>query len=72
VSAGRQKRDIHNGALPIELSLLPVSAERFGRDVIYVNDVPVQRIEDIPRVVAEYASDGAAITGGDPPWCRSA
>lgn len=54
------------GLCPLSCPYCPVSAERFGRDVIYVNDVPVQRIEDIPRVVAEYASDGAAITGGDP------
>jgi len=54
------------GLCPLSCPYCPVSAERFGKDVIYVNDVPVQRIEDIPRVVAEYVSDGAAITGGDP------
>ena len=54
------------GLCPLSCPYCPVSAERFGRDVIYVNDVPVQRIEDIPQIVAEYASDGAAITGGDP------
>jgi len=54
------------GLCPLSCPYCPVSAERFGRDVIYVNDVPVHRVEDIPQIVAEYASDGAAITGGDP------
>jgi pyruvate formate-lyase activating enzyme-like uncharacterized protein len=54
------------GLCPLNCPYCPVSAERFGKDVMYVNDVAVQRIEDIPRIVAEYASDGAAITGGDP------
>jgi len=54
------------GLCPLSCPYCPVSAERFGRDVIYVNDVPVQRIEDIPQIVAEHTSDGAAITGGDP------
>ncbi|MGC9130604.1 MAG: radical SAM protein [Pyrobaculum sp.] len=54
------------GLCPLSCFYCPVGAERFGRDVIYVNDVPVERLEDIPRIVAEYASDGAAVTGGDP------
>nr|WP_245521950.1 radical SAM protein [Pyrobaculum neutrophilum] len=54
------------GLCPLSCPYCPVSAERFGKDVMYVNDMPVSRLEDIPRVVAEYASEGAAITGGDP------
>jgi Uncharacterized conserved protein related to pyruvate formate-lyase activating enzyme len=54
------------GLCPLNCPYCPVSAERFGKDVVYVNDIPVQRIEDIPKIIAEYASDGAAITGGDP------
>ncbi|AFA38252.1 putative conserved protein related to pyruvate formate-lyase activating enzyme [Pyrobaculum oguniense TE7] len=54
------------GLCPLSCFYCPVGDDRFGKDVIYVNDVPVQRLEDIPKVVAEYGSDGAAITGGDP------
>ena len=44
----------------------PVDRERFGRDVIYVNDVKVSSVEDIVREVARSGAAGAAITGGDP------
>ncbi|ABL87944.1 Radical SAM domain protein [Pyrobaculum islandicum DSM 4184] len=54
------------GLCPLSCFYCPVSKERFGKDVIYVNDIPVDKIEDIPKVVAEYSSEGAAITGGDP------
>lgn len=54
------------GLCPLNCFYCPVGADRFGKDVIYVNDVPVRRLEDIPKIVAEYGSDGAAITGGDP------
>lgn len=54
------------GLCPLSCPYCPVGADRFGKDVIYVNDVPVKRLEDIPKIVAEYGSDGAAVTGGDP------
>lgn len=54
------------GLCPLDCFYCPVGADRFGKDVMYVNDVPVSSVEEIPRVVAEFASTGAAITGGDP------
>lgn len=44
----------------------PVDRERFGRDVVYVNDVPARGIEEIVEIVVGTAAVGAAITGGDP------
>ncbi|MFN7105122.1 MAG: radical SAM protein [Pyrobaculum sp.] len=54
------------GVCPLNCFYCPVGSDRFGKDIIYVNDVPIERIEDIPKVVAQFATDGAAITGGDP------
>lgn len=54
------------GLCPLDCFYCPVSRERFGRDVIYVNDIPVTKAEEVVAVVASFASDGAAITGGDP------
>ncbi|MFN3803587.1 MAG: radical SAM protein [Pyrobaculum sp.] len=54
------------GFCPLNCFYCPVGSDRFGKDVIYVNDVSIDRIEDIPKVVAQFATDGAAITGGDP------
>ncbi len=54
------------GLCPLKCFYCPVSRDRFGRDVMYVNDVPVQGIEDIVREVDAAGSVGAAITGGDP------
>lgn len=44
----------------------PVNREKFGRDAIYVNDVPVKSVDEIVEIVAESGASGAAITGGDP------
>ncbi|MFP3167604.1 radical SAM protein [Thermoproteus sp. CP80] len=44
----------------------PVDRERFGRDVIYVNDVRADTVGDVVREVAASGAAGAAITGGDP------
>ncbi|MFB6490759.1 MAG: radical SAM protein [Thermoproteus sp. AZ2] len=44
----------------------PVDRERFGRDVVYVNDVPAKTVEEVVELVASSAAVGAAITGGDP------
>jgi len=54
------------GLCPLNCLYCPVGRDRFGRDVIFVNDVPIADIRQIPEVVAQFASDGAAITGGDP------
>ncbi|MEL9991036.1 MAG: radical SAM protein [Thermoproteus sp.] len=44
----------------------PVDKQRFGRDVMYVNDVRVEDVEDVVVEVAKSGVAGAAITGGDP------
>ncbi|MEZ0248068.1 MAG: radical SAM protein [Thermoproteus sp.] len=44
----------------------PVDRQRFGKDVMYVNDVPVEDIEGAVLEVARSGAAGAAITGGDP------
>jgi pyruvate formate-lyase activating enzyme-like uncharacterized protein len=54
------------GLCPLSCFYCPVGADRLGRDVIYVNDVPASGDDDIVRVVRDYASEGAAITGGEP------
>ncbi|MEZ0319095.1 MAG: radical SAM protein [Pyrobaculum sp.] len=54
------------GLCPLDCFYCPVGVDRIGKDVMYVNDVPVSSVEEIPHVVAKFASTGAAITGGDP------
>ena len=54
------------GLCPLDCFYCPVGTDRFGKDVMYVNDVPVDSLEKVPQIIAEYASDGVAITGGDP------
>lgn len=54
------------GMCPLECFYCPVGLERFGKDVMYVNDVKVDSLEAIPYIVAQYGSEGVAITGGDP------
>ncbi len=54
------------GLCPLSCYYCPVDRERFGKDVMYVNDVLVQSVEEAVEVVKLYASEGAAITGGDP------
>ncbi|MEB3788904.1 MAG: radical SAM protein [Desulfurococcales archaeon] len=44
----------------------PVSREKLGHDVIFVNEEPVYRIDDIILEVARSGASGASITGGDP------
>lgn len=44
----------------------PVSRERFGKDVMYVNDVAVRSVDEVVEEVARSGAAGAAITGGDP------
>ncbi len=54
------------GLCPLKCFYCPVNRERFGRDVMYVNDVPVRGVADVVREVHAAGSVGAAITGGDP------
>lgn len=44
----------------------PVSKERFGKDVMYVNDIAVHSTDEAVEEVAKSGAVGAAITGGDP------
>ncbi len=44
----------------------PVSREKLGHDVMFVNEEPVNNLEDIILEVARTGSRGASITGGDP------
>jgi pyruvate formate-lyase activating enzyme-like uncharacterized protein len=37
------------GLCPLSCPYCPVSAERFGKDVMYVNDVPVQWRQQTPH-----------------------
>ncbi len=44
----------------------PVSREKLGHDVFYVNEEPVSGIEEALVEVARTGAAGASITGGDP------
>jgi len=44
----------------------PVSPERFGRQVAYADEEPLQSIEDLVDEALRIGADGASITGGDP------
>ena len=44
----------------------PISGERRGRDVVYVNEVPVSDVKDLVGEVAASMSEGVGVTGGEP------
>lgn len=44
----------------------PISPQRKGRDVVYVNDVVVESPRDLVEEVAASMSEGVGITGGEP------
>lgn len=44
----------------------PISPQRKGRDVVYVNDVPVGDPRDVVEEVAASMSEGVGVTGGEP------
>ena len=44
----------------------PVSREKLGRRLLYVNEEPVPSIEELPLEVARSGATSASITGGDP------
>ncbi len=44
----------------------PISGERKGRDVTYVNEVPVGDVKDLVGEVAASMSEGVGVTGGEP------
>lgn len=54
------------GVCPERCWYCPLSRARKGRDVTYVNEVPVRDIKDVVTEVAANLSEGAGLTGGDP------
>lgn len=54
------------GACPRSCYYCPISFERRGRDVFYVNERPVRTLNDVIAEVATSGSRGASLTGGDP------
>jgi len=54
------------GVCPRDCFYCPLSKERRGRDVIYVNEHPISRFEELVAEVAVSGSRGAGLTGGDP------
>ncbi|MFP3144156.1 MAG: radical SAM protein [Caldisphaera sp.] len=44
----------------------PVSKERFGKDIIYVNEEKVNSLEEVVLEIERQGAMGASITGGDP------
>ncbi|WP_243637219.1 radical SAM protein [Aeropyrum pernix] len=44
----------------------PVSRGKLGRDVFYVNEVPVASVEEAVAEVLRTGASGASLTGGDP------
>lgn len=55
------------GLCPLNCFYCPVDRDRFGRDVMFINDVPVKQYpDDIIRELDRAGSNGLAISGGDP------
>ncbi|WP_069807515.1 radical SAM protein [Vulcanisaeta thermophila] len=55
------------GVCPLNCFYCPVSRERFGRDVMFINDRPVVNYPgDIIDEIDRVGGHGLAITGGDP------
>ncbi len=55
------------GICPLNCFYCPVSRDRFGRDVMFINDRPVNKFpDDIIDELDRAGSNGLAITGGDP------
>jgi len=54
------------GICRIKCPYCPVSRDRFGKDVVYINEIPVNKIEDIFKEIETCLSYGIAITGGEP------
>ncbi len=55
------------GLCPLNCFYCPVSRDRFGKDVMFINDKPIKRFpNDIIDELDRAGSNGLAITGGDP------
>ncbi len=64
--AGAKSVLFATGLCPEGCYYCPVSPQRRGRDVVYVNDVEVGEPGDVLREVADSMSEGIGITGGEP------
>jgi len=54
------------GLCPRDCFYCPLSAERRGHDVFFVNERPSRGIEDVIAEIASCGSRGMGVTGGDP------
>jgi pyruvate formate-lyase activating enzyme-like uncharacterized protein len=54
------------GLCPRDCFYCPLSAEKRGRDVFYVNERAARRAEDVVAEVLSCGSRGVGVTGGDP------
>ncbi len=54
------------GLCPLSCPYCPVDRERLGKDVMYINDKPISRFEDIIEEIDDSFSNGIAVTGGEP------
>ena len=63
---GRKSVIFVTGLCPRRCFYCPLSRERKGKDVVFVNELKVGDVRDIVREVAVSLSTGASLTGGDP------
>lgn len=63
---GRKAVIFVTGLCPRNCFYCPLSSEKKGRDVFYVNEVRVGSLKDMVREVSISAVEGAGLTGGDP------
>jgi len=63
---GRKAVIFVTGLCPRNCFYCPLSSEKRGRDVFYVNEVRVGSLKDMVREVSISAAEGAGLTGGDP------
>lgn len=54
------------GLCPRDCFYCPVSSEKRGRDVFFVNERPVREVKEVIAEVLSCGSRGAGLTGGDP------
>jgi len=54
------------GLCPVNCFYCPISFERKGKDVIYVNEVRVNSIDDVIAEIENTRALGCSITGGEP------
>lgn len=54
------------GVCPRDCFYCPISYEKKGRDLIYINERPVKSLNEVVSEVALSGSRGVGVTGGDP------